>query len=185
MPTLLAEDVPMSKQDKGRLRPFVPLLIDTLDTAAWRSLSHGARSLYVSLKRRYSPNTHNNGRIFLSERQAQKELLSDRRYIRQWFRELQHYGFIVLVKQGSLGVDGKGKAPHWRLTELGTRQGRDLELPTRDFVRWDGIKFRSRKPARAKRRISNLRQAILGSGDWFESRVIGEDEVIDLGRQPS
>jgi hypothetical protein len=40
--------------DKGRLDPFVPLLIDTLDTPAWRSLSHGAQMLYVALKRRYN-----------------------------------------------------------------------------------------------------------------------------------
>jgi len=42
------------RRDKGRLPPFVPLLIATLDTPAWRALSHGARSLYVGLKRRYS-----------------------------------------------------------------------------------------------------------------------------------
>jgi hypothetical protein len=39
--------------------------------------------------------------------------------IARWFRELQFYGFIVMTKGGSLGVEGKGKAPHWRLTELG------------------------------------------------------------------
>ena len=62
------------RRDKGRLPPFVPLLIATLDTPAWRALSHGARSLYVGLKRRYSPNSHNNGRLFLSQRDAEKEL---------------------------------------------------------------------------------------------------------------
>jgi hypothetical protein len=186
MPALLAEDAPMSKRDKGRIGgQFVPLLHTTLDTPAWRACSHGARSLYVSLKRKYSPNTHNNGRIFLSERDAQKELRSNRDQIRRWFQELQHYGFIVMVKQGSLGVHGKGKAPHWRLPELGMRQGTDLEFPTRDFERWDGIKFKSKKPARAKRRIANLRQAIVGDGDWFASHVIDEDGAIDLGRQPS
>jgi hypothetical protein len=36
----------MSKsKDKGRLSPFVPLLISTLDSPAWKALSHGARSL--------------------------------------------------------------------------------------------------------------------------------------------
>ena len=47
---------------KERLPPFVPLLIDTLDQPAWRALSHGARSLYVALKRRYNVKVHNNGR---------------------------------------------------------------------------------------------------------------------------
>ena len=30
--------------------------------------------------------------------------------VKEWFAELEHYGFIVLAVHGSLGVDGKGKA---------------------------------------------------------------------------
>jgi protein ImuB len=33
--------------------------------------------------------------------------------------EIQHYGFGVITSGACLGVDGKGKAPHWRLTEVG------------------------------------------------------------------
>ena len=40
------------RRDKGRLPPFVPVLKDTMKTAAWKALSHGARSLYVTLKGR-------------------------------------------------------------------------------------------------------------------------------------
>ena len=62
--------------------------------------------------------------------------------IARWFNELEHYGFIVLHRHGSLGVDGKGKSPHWRLTELGVTgnasSGGNLEPPTSDFLRWDG-----------------------------------------------
>ena len=126
---------------KNRLPPFVPLLIDTLDAPAWRALSHGARSLYVALKRRYNVNIHNNGRIYLSQRQAAQELGSHHNEIARWFRELQHYGFIVMVTPGVLGVEGKGKAPRWRLTELGYMR----EPPTRDFRRWDGHKFKAAK----------------------------------------
>src|SRR5207249_228164 len=61
--------------------------------------------------------------------------------ITRWFRELQYYGFIVQTAAGCLGLDGKGKAPHWRLTELGYMH----EPPTRDFLRWNGVKFRPRK----------------------------------------
>ena len=85
----------MSRQrekDKGRLGPFVPLLKDTLDAPAWRAMSHGARSLYVALKRRYNQNNHNNGRLFLSLRDAEKELGSHHNQIVRWYRELQHYG---------------------------------------------------------------------------------------------
>src|SRR5688572_28742590 len=42
------------KHTKNKLPPFVPLLIATLDSAAWRTMSHGARSLYIALKRRYT-----------------------------------------------------------------------------------------------------------------------------------
>ncbi|MFZ0150690.1 MAG: hypothetical protein WAM72_20585, partial [Xanthobacteraceae bacterium] len=30
------------RRDKGRLPPFVPVLKDTVKTAAWKALSHGA-----------------------------------------------------------------------------------------------------------------------------------------------
>jgi hypothetical protein len=125
------------KPDKGRLPPFVPLLIDTLNSAAWRALSHGAKVLYIALRRRYGINQHNNGRIYLSLRQAQKEMRSNLKQIARWFRELQHYGFIVQTMPGCLGLDGKGKAPHWRLTELGYMR----EPPTREFLKWDGKRF--------------------------------------------
>jgi hypothetical protein len=66
----------MSKHnnDKGKLPPFVPLLKETLDCPAWRAMSHGARSLYVALKRRYNRDIHNNGRIYLAQRTAAEKL---------------------------------------------------------------------------------------------------------------
>jgi hypothetical protein len=129
------------KRKHNRLPPFVPLLNDTIDSPAWRAMSHGARVLYIALRRRYSQNAHNNGRVFLSQRHAKHELGSNRTYIARWYRELQHYGFIVQTTPGCLGVDGKGRAPHWRLTELGHFK----EPPTRDFIRWDRTKFRARE----------------------------------------
>ncbi len=128
-------------REKGRLAPFVPLLKETLATPAWRAMSHGARSLYVSLKQRYSSNFKNNGKIYLSSRSAAEELGSQRNATLRWFRELQHYGFIVMVSPGHLGVEGKGKAPHWRLTEIGCM----TDPPTREFLRWDGTVFRDLK----------------------------------------
>ena len=106
----------MGKHHKNRLPPFVPLLVTTLDSPAWRETSHGAKLLFVALKRRVQ---NGRNRAYLSYRVAERELKSSRRKIREWFAELEHYGFIVLAVPGSLGVDGRGKAPHWRLTELG------------------------------------------------------------------
>ena len=129
------------REDKGRLPPFVPLILTTIDSRAWKALSHGARSLYVALRRRYSLQFRNNGHIYLSQRAAEEEIGSHHNEIARWFRELQFYGFIVMTKGGSLGVEGKGKAPHWRLTELGYMK----ELPTRDFERLAGANFVDRK----------------------------------------
>jgi hypothetical protein len=56
-------------------------------------------------------------------------------------RELTFYGFIVMSNPGCLGVEGRGKAPHWRLTEIGYM----TDPPTRDFLRWDGVVFHEQK----------------------------------------
>jgi hypothetical protein len=138
------------KHEKGRLRnrlpPFVPMLIDTMDQPAWREMSHGAKVLYMALKRHYNVKNHNNGRLFLAQRTASKELRSHHNQIARWYRELQHFGFIVMIMPGFLGVEGMGQAPRWRLTELGYMR----EPPTRDFVRWPGSPFVDNKIPRRK-----------------------------------
>ena len=129
------------RRDKGRLPPFVPVLKDTMKTAAWKALSHGARSLYVTLKGRYNIKLHN--AVYVSTRDAEEELgqYSTRRNVMRWFRELQHYGFIVMVSPAHHGVNGHGKAPHWRLTE----EWYLSKAPTRDFLSWDGIPFTEKR----------------------------------------
>jgi hypothetical protein len=136
-----------------RLSPFVPLLIETIDSLAWRATSHGSKALYIGLRRRYNAKNFNNGRIFLSQRQAREELASGFTAITRWYRELTFYGLIVQTTAGSLGADGRGTAPHWRLTELGYRtpDGR-LEPPTRDFMHWDGTPFRDRPKTESRSR---------------------------------
>jgi hypothetical protein len=64
---------------------------------------------------------------------------------RKWlFRELGYYGFIRMLSPGCLGVDGMGKAPHWRLTE----EWHGGQPPTREFLNWDGEKYRKQKSLR-------------------------------------
>jgi hypothetical protein len=127
-----------NRKNKNRLPPFLPLLKDMLDAPACWALSHGAFRLYVALKREYNLelSDRRNGRIYLSLRRAQQEIRSDRAQIARWYRELEHYGFIVMTTPG--GLEGKGKAPRWRLTELGYMN----DPPTKDFLRWKGGKFR-------------------------------------------
>ena len=112
-------------------------MLETLDAPAWRALSHGARSLYIALKRRLR-NRHKQQRKNLPVATTGRDrtwLKSPLR--RRWFRELEHYGFIVMTRPGSLGLEGKGKAPHWRLTEPGYKD----DPPSRDFMNWNGARF--------------------------------------------
>jgi len=131
----------MSKRSKGRIGgPFVPLLKDTMKTEAWKALSHGSRSLYAALKGRYNSKLQNG--VYLSTRHAAKELGSCKKdNVGRWFHELLHYGFIVMVSGPCLGVDGHGKAPHYRLTE----EWYSGKSPTKDFLNWDGELFNEQK----------------------------------------
>jgi hypothetical protein len=142
------------RKDKGRIEgPFVPVLIATMNSAAWRALSPYARVVYIALKSRYGLDARNNGRIYLSTRDGAEELGFDVKTVARCLRELQHYGFIVMTKVGALGVEGKGVAPHWRLTELGYMG----DPPTRDFLHWNGERFHEQKsPAYCKRRQRSL-----------------------------
>jgi len=154
-------------QDKGRLAPFVPLLKDTTNTPAWRALSHGARSLYLALKSRYSTNFKNNGKIYLSTRDATEELgaHSYRDNVRRWFRELQYYGFIVMTQGGHLGVEGRGKAPHWRLTSSATWPTRRPEISCAGTAR----------PSKNRRRRAT-------TGEWISS--VQKNRIPDHPSRP-
>jgi hypothetical protein len=128
---------------------FVMVTETVLDAPAWRAMSHGARSLYIALKRRYWQNRKNNGHIYLPQRKAMKELGSGISQIVRWYRELQYYGFIVMMSPGYLGVDGKGRAPRWRLTEVAYMRGISSkgmdDMPTMDFLKWNGVRFSKHK----------------------------------------
>ena len=45
-----------------------------------------------------------------------------------------------MTAPGYLGVEGKGRAPRWRLTEIGYMR----EPPTAEFKRWNGKKFKGK-----------------------------------------
>jgi len=159
--------------DKNRLPPFVPLLVETLDSPAWQALSHKSKILYIALKRRYSSKLHNNGRLFLSQRKAAAELGSHHNQIARWYRELQHFGFIVMHAPGFLGVEGIGQAPRWRLTELG-HMG---DPPTRDYLRWNGEEFVDQKKSRAANPARTVREKRRGCVQ--ESSPINGNSVLE------
>jgi len=129
------------RRGKGRLPPFVPMVKSTMGTPAWRAMSHGARSLYTALRARY--NTKLQNAVYLAGRAAVQELgrHSHRDYVRRWFRELEYYGFIRMVSLPHHGLNGHGRAAHYRLTEEPYLD----RPPTRDFLNWDGTIFQEQK----------------------------------------
>jgi hypothetical protein len=162
--------------NKHKHPPFVMVTKHVLDSAAWRDMSMGARVLYIALKRRYQTDFHNNGRIYLSQRDAAEELDRDTNQITRWFRELQHYGLIVQTKPGCLGLDGAGRAPHWRLTECGYMK----ELPSQDYLRWDGITFKPRQPAKQNPVRETTDAHVRETGDT----VVRESTDVGIKKRP-
>ena len=71
---------------------YTILLHDTTSTAAWRAMSHGAKVLYVTLKKRYNSTADNNGRVFISQRDATREIRSDSGQMASAARARRHIG---------------------------------------------------------------------------------------------
>ena len=142
----------MSKKykNKGRLPAggWVWIGKAMMGTTAWRMLTPGAKCTYLVLKGKLSNDASNNGRVFLSLREAADEVGSNKDSIGRWLRELQHYGFIVLTRAGTLGTEGRGMAPHFRLTEFPYQS----QPETRDYLYFNGEKFRDRRPTKTKSR---------------------------------
>ena len=158
-----------SAHANGRL--FVMLMFEIVDAEAWRALSHGAQALYIALRRRYNATTDNNGKIYLPQRVAEKELRSKRDQIVRWFRELQHYGFIVLTSAGYLGARGRGRAPSWRLTELPCNG----EPATEDFLLWNGAPFANEKNRIPVPKTGPLRSRKRDQGTVFPKVPLGPE----------
>ncbi len=133
----------MSKKKKGHLPPFIPIIRTTVQIPAWKALSFGARSLYHVLRGFLRHDNLNNGKVYRSYREAADDLgTKSKTSVQRWFRELEHYGFIVQTTGACLGVDGDGVAPHWRLTECPTIDAKGAHFAaTRDFERWEGVLF--------------------------------------------
>ena len=176
----------MSRKDRfpDKLPPFVPLFRETLQSPAYRQLSFGARALFTALRARC---VKNNGHVYISQRDAEEELgHCDRHDIANWFRELVHYGFLVQTAGASLGLDGKGKAPHWRITDMPTRGGNgELRVATKDFLKWDGVVFEPH--VRPSRRWNARKQASLkkqNPGRHVAATVDGTSEPVVDGTSP-
>lgn len=110
--------------------PFVKLEGWMLKSEAWATMKPGPRALYVELKRRFNGN--NNGKIFLSCRDAAKALNVTTDTANQYFKQLEARGFITVIEGGHLGPSGVGRATKWALQEVGLNQ----RPPAKGFMSW-------------------------------------------------
>jgi hypothetical protein len=122
-------------QDKGRLPQFIPMFEHTVSSKAYVALSVGARCALFELTSMYSGNSQN--AVFLSSRDGAKRLGACKDTVCKWLRELEHYGFIAVVRGAHLGVEGVGKATLYRLTDRGFAG----KPATSEFEAWDGVVF--------------------------------------------
>ena len=90
-----------------------------------------SRELYIALIKNLSFNADNNGKIFLATRKAAADLGASQRTVCVWFRELEHFGFIVMTEPGTAM-----RAARWRITDVGwgNLDGKSIE-PTKDYLK--------------------------------------------------
>jgi hypothetical protein len=129
----------VSRRRGQKLPPFTSLFRHTTKSAAWAALSVGARATFFELQENYNTNRQNT--VFLSARTGSKKLNAHKDTVTKWVRELERFGFIVMVQGAHLGAHGSGKAAHYRLTDR-PYAGKP---PTYDFQNWDGVLFDRQK----------------------------------------
>ena len=163
------------RRNKGRLPVFVPLFKDTMSSPAWRATSHGARSLFTALKSHYNRTVC--GGVYLSARRASKELGSNKDYITRWFRELEFYGFIVMISAGCLASRAKAKR---RIGDLPTNGSTTSRRPE-TFTSGTELNIASKKALNgtfAKNRIPSLKLGTHCPLKW------GQSCPLKWGHQP-
>lgn len=115
------------KRGNGR---FVQLTEYMQSSEAWATMKPGPRALYVEVKRRF--NGTNNGKLYLSHRDAAKALNVSRNTISAYFRELEERGFLQMMVAHHLTATGIGQASLYALEEE-TCFGKPA---TKSFMRW-------------------------------------------------
>lgn len=112
-----------------------------LDSPAYRSLSLPARALLIELYSFY--NGENNGRVFLSVRDAAALIGVGSSTASRAYQELQDRGFIKSRLKSAFSVKSR-RATEWILTEFAYGDA----LPTKDFMKWQTGKTAARMNGR-------------------------------------
>jgi hypothetical protein len=170
----------VSKRRGQKLPPFTSLFRHTTKSKAWAASSVGARATFFDLQENYNTNRQNT--VFLSARTGSKKLNAHKDTVTKWLRELEHYGFIVLMRGAHLGVHGSGKAAHYRLTD----RPYGGKAPTYNFQNWDGVLFDHKKqnPVRLGRTPRPKKPDIRTEAGMVESSQKRPTEP-DIGKPPN
>lgn len=128
------------RKNEDQSEHWTKMIRSTMETPAWRALTATAQALYPWLKLEWKgPKANNNGRISLPVRVAAERLGCNMKTAARAFHDLQAKGFLILIEHGRMGIEGKGAAPTYEITELaqlGEHTGRKLYLhwqPGGDF----------------------------------------------------
>jgi hypothetical protein len=137
---------------KGKLPPFTAVFRHTTKTAAWKALSVGAKATFVALQSLHNDKAQN--AVWISARDGVEKfgLGPNKNRVGTWLNELEHFGFVVMVQGAHLGLSGKGKSAHYRLTDR-YHAGKP---PTYDFQMWDGVLFEPKKRKASTAEIARL-----------------------------
>src|SRR5262245_55659563 len=122
------------KRKRKSSGPFVMVPLTILNAPAWRVMSPFARLLWIELRRKLSNQGWNNGKIFLSDRDAAEAIGANKNTIVRAYAELEDYGFLRKTTKAYLGIEGCGIAPHYRFTDI----AHGTHPATRDYEKWDG-----------------------------------------------
>lgn len=120
----------VKRNKRGSGKKFVQIDDWLMQSVAWQEMKPGPRMLYIELKRRF--NGGNNGRIFLSHRDAATALKVGRDTVSGYFGVLIKHGFIAITRGHCLGPAGIGQSSHYRLTEM-PHEGAPA---TKEFMTW-------------------------------------------------
>lgn len=118
------------KRYKRGDQPFTMLHEWFQRSEAWASLKPGPRALYIEIKRRF--NGINNGKLFLSHREAAKALNVGRDTVAGYYSDLVERGFLKVVRGHCLGPSGKGQSTIYALTE----EALDGQPASKEFMAW-------------------------------------------------
>ena len=126
---------------KGK-KKFIMIESYVKRSGAWRALTPVERATYLEVKWRYDG--LNNGRIGLGCRELADEIGMGRDTASRALDGLVDKGFIKKAKPSAFNVKNRA-ATEWRLTEY--RCDVTGDLPTKEFMRWQGQKKEQSDPS--------------------------------------